>query len=298
MTFFRNFLVFAVIGLVTVAVAYGIGLWRLAPDRSVVDFLDIGQGDAIVVRQGKTEVLIDGGPDRSVLSQLGRVMPFSDRKIELVVATHPHDDHIVGLLDVFGRYGIGELVIPRALSGESAYRPLLERAERFGVPVRTVTSGDRFILGNAALTVLWPGDDCLDRLAGLEFESGEHDPVNVCSLVFRYDHCDGNGCRRALLMADATGISEALMLEDGTLPSADLLKIGHHGSRFATTAPFLEIVRPKDAIIQVGEKNTFGHPGHGVLLRLRHVGAEIWRNDRNGPIRAVPEGKGFGVEER
>jgi len=293
--FTKKIIIFTITSFVLIGLVYTVSLFRISPDKSSIDFLDIGQGDAILVRQGWDEMLIDGGQDRSILAQLGKTRPFLDRKIEYVVGTHPHDDHVIGLLDIFGRYDIGEIILPRVLADGQGYIKLLEKAKKFNVPVMLVSAGEQFIFGNMALTVLWPEDDCLDRLKVLDASHNEHDPYNTCSLVMRYDHCNENGCRRALLMADATSLSEELMMADGTITQADILKIGHHGSRFATTSEFLSVVKPKDSVIQVGEKNNFGHPNYGVLLRLKNISSKIWRNDLHGPIRAVPEGGGFRV---
>jgi competence protein ComEC len=220
-----------------------------------------------------------------------------DRKIEYVLATHPHDDHIKGLLPVMERYQIGQLIVPAALAKEPANQPLYDTAARNDIPVVQAKTGDRIDLGGATLTVLWPPADCLRQLQNHDFNVSEHDPVNICSLVTRLDYCDQNGCRRALLMADATSESEAIMAEQNLVTQADILKIGHHGSRFASTAAFIRAVKPKEAIIQVG-KNTFGHPNLGVLLRLKAVGAKIWRTDEKGDIRALPGKKGFTIKTR
>ena len=201
-------------------------------------------------------------------------------------------------MDVLERYQVGSLILPKALVSDVDFNDLLALAEVKNIPLRLVTPGDRIVISDSSvLTVLWPPDDCQEQLAALDFNHGEHDPSNICSLVMQYDYCEAQGCITALLMADATGLSEEIMIKQGTVSSATLLKIGHHGSRFATTAEFLKLVQPQNAIIQVG-KNRFGHPDYGVILRLRAIGATVWRNDKDGAVRAVPEGGRFNVFSR
>ena len=283
--------------LAVILVLCGLYIFSSSTNGPIIDFLDVGQGDAILIRQGSQEMLIDGGQNRSVLAQLGQTMPFLDRRLEYVVVTHPHDDHTKGLIDILERYQVGSLILPKALFPDRGFDVLLDLAEVNDISVQLVTAGDIFSVSDSVLTVLWPADDCKEQVAALEFDNGEHDPTNICSLVMQYEYCDGEDCSRALLMADATGLSEEIMIKQGLITPASILKIGHHGSRFGTTSDFLRLVRPTDAVIQVGHNN-FGHPDYGVILRLQASKAKVWRNDKNGGIRALPENGGFDVWSR
>lgn len=258
-----------------------------------VDFFDIGQGDSILIQRGSRQVLLDGGPDRLVLTRLGRTLPFSDRFLETVVCTHPHDDHTVGLESVLERYQVGRLVIPAAQTDHEGWSRLLAVAERRQVPVETVVAGDRFDWGpSLRATVLWPPADCPEIVRG---QDGHHDVSNSCSLVLRLEGKAGARPWRMLLMGDATTVSEAWLLARQAVGPVDLLKVGHHGSRYSSSSQFLKTVQPAHAVVCVGEKNRFGHPDLGVLLRLSSVGSAVWRTDHDSGIRAVPTADGLRV---
>lgn len=253
---------------------------RLAfPDpRLSVTVFDVGQGDAILVQCGRRQLLVDGGPDAMVLSNLGRAMPFFDRDIDAVVLTHPHADHFIGLVSVLSRYRVRRLLVSR-MEGEAPEFAAFERAaSRAGLAPVRLRAGDAIAIGDCgAADVLWPEDD---------LTAAAKDP-NAASVVLRLRPAAPAGPGGAvLLMGDATADVERRLLARGADVRADVLKVGHHGSRFSTTPEFLQAVRPKAAAVSVG-KNSYGHPAWVTLRRLESAGAAVFRTDRGGDIRFV-----------
>lgn len=244
-----------------------------------VSVLDVGQGDSILIQSGSEQVLIDGGPDATVLSKLGRLMPFGDRTIEYAVVTHAHADHITGIRAVAARYHIAHLVIssedrlPGALDSLSPYVGAdteIIRAKR----------GMMFRLGDAAtFAVLWP-DKWNDKRAFAD--------ENDSSVVLGMRATEGTARDMrwdALFMGDATMRVEAVLAKRIPL-RATFLKVGHHGSAYSSSADFLALVSPANAAISVGAKNRYGHPAPSTVTRLNDSGTHLWRTDLDGDVSA------------
>lgn len=232
-----------------------------------VTFFDVGQGDAVHVRDGDVDVVVDGGPALGFVGQLRGDVPPTDRTLEFVVATHPDADHIAGLRSLIGPFRIERILEPD-VAGRS------QTAERFRaaiaeahVPVQHAERGQTFTLPHGALTVLWP-PPALDRPA-----SNDH------SIVLRL--AVGHTC--VLFTGDATDWVEGQLLADDL--RCGILKVGHHGSGSSTTDAWLDAVQPSDAVISVGARNRYGHPAPSVVSRLQRRGIRIWRTDRRGTIR-------------
>lgn len=247
-----------------------------------IDFLDVGQGDAILVRHGRMQILIDGGPDRGVLAKAGRLMPFFDRTIEHVVLTHPHADHVAGLSAVLENYHVRTVWTNGDETDSPVFAAFKEALRRSGAAASVVHAGEHACLGGICLSVVWPPPAAAAR-AGLS--------ANDASLVLLIDRDGGEdfgdgGRSAALLMGDASAPAEASLLETGTPLSSAVLKVGHHGSRQASSAAFLAAVSPEQAVIEVG-RNSFGHPSSAVLGRLKRFGIEAWRTDLDGDIRLI-----------
>ena len=232
-----------------------------APDGKLhVTFLDVGQGDAtLIVTPSGRQVLVDGGPDpRLVTRGLGARLPFYDRSLDVVALTHPHGDHLNGLLEVLDRYDV-DLFLHRSADYPTAEYARWEQAlaDRDGRSrVLEAHRGYRIDLGDGVvLDVLHPGPVTLD---------GE---TNNNSLVLRLSY----GEVVFLLTGDVETPVESALLARGAPLDATVLKVGHHGSDSSTSAAFLEAVSPSLAVISVGEDNRFGHPDAAVLARLRAV---------------------------
>lgn len=229
-------------------------------DNPRVTFLDVGQGDAILIRDRTRTILVDGGAD-------GRIVPLladrGIRRIDAAVLTHAHPDHCGGLLSVLQQFEVGKLLVsPHRFRGDCATR-LLDTE----TPVHLIRDGDRLTIGTI---------DMQAYVAG----SFRRSPENNASVVLRVDA----GGRRVLLTGDVEAEAEiALALGEVDL-RADVLKVAHHGSRSSTTPRFLDAVQPRLAVISCGRRNLFGHPHPSVLEELDGRRIRTWRTDRSGSI--------------
>jgi competence protein ComEC len=265
-----------------VVVAWG----ALAPaeTRLRVTMLDVGQGDAILIETAAGHlILVDGGPSGARLTQaLGRELAPSQRRIDLMVLTHGHDDHTTGLIEVLERYEVGQ-VLEGPLPGQTgAYRSWRSEVERRAIPVRIAEAGDWVDLGRGVrLEVLGPPSPLIQ---------GSRDDPNNNSVVLRlvYDNVS------FLLTGDAEVAGEATLLDSPAQLSSSVLKVGHHGSDGSTTPLFLEAVEPALALISAGAVNNFGHPSPTTRLRL--AGIPHLRTDENGSVRLSTDGRGLWIE--
>jgi competence protein ComEC len=206
-----------------------------------------------------------------VLSRLGRVMPFSDRTIELMVITHPHADHVSGLVEVLKRFRVEKVLVSNVAYPTATYGAFLEQLEQSGAEVIVPRLGQRIILDEkVSMDVLFP-------FVG-EFAPTPKD-VNDVSTVLRLSM----GQSRVLFTGDAGKGIEALLLAAGLPLEAELLKVGHHGSRHSSGEDFVRAVAPRYAVIEVGE-NSYGHPHEDVLEIFERQDAEILRTDEEGQI--------------
>lgn len=238
-----------------------------------VVFLNVGQGDAILVSQGNTQLLIDGGRDgKTLLAELGKYVPFWDRTIELVMVTHPDQDHIGGLAQLAKTYRIETVLETQKKSTSQAYKhweELLGNKKvskieaKKGVVVRMPKGGE--------LEILHP----LKSVS--ETDGGDS---NANSVVARLSY----GGNEFLFTGDLPIEAEGGLMQSGQNLRADFLKVSHHGSKYATSDEFLEVVKPQAAIISVGKNNSYGHPNEEVLQRLRKRAVEILRTDERGDI--------------
>ncbi len=245
-----------------------------------VSFLDVGQGDAIFIEAPNgAQLLLDGGPNWNVLRELGRLMPFYDRSIDIVLASHADQDHIGGLPDVLSRFSVGSVVEGGTLAATAAYGALgrdisLEKATH---PI--LHAGDRIVLDKkrgVVMDILFP-----DRDAS-EFDT------NVGSIVARLSY--GDTC--FILTGDSpVAIEKYLVQKYGKAIDCDVLKVGHHGSDTSSSPEFILAVSPKYAVISVGKDNKYGHPKASVLKTLSTSGAEILRTDERGTITFQTDGK-------
>jgi competence protein ComEC len=236
--------------------------------------LDVGQGDAILVEsQSGGRMLVDGGPDpdRLLLELDARVPPW-DRRIDLVVLTHPHEDHVAGLVRVLERYRVGRVFEP-GMHGQSPGWDAWDQGLRHGPPRATLAVGARLRLDEVTLTVLWPE-------TGVPVEPASTGRgTNDTSIILLGE---ANG-RRFLLTGDAEDDVDPRLIARG-LPRIDVLKVAHHGSATATSAALLDAARPGLALVSVGADNDYGHPAPSTLARLRDIGARVYRTDLHGTV--------------
>ena len=220
-------------------------------------FFDVGQGDAILIQQDDFQILVDGGPDDRILYELAKKMPKNDKTIEVVVLTHPHEDHIRGLMNVLEGYVVERLLLNRVESENKAYRYMLENYEEI---LMEVVKGDTVQYKDILATVLFPFDEEREVYANLNNES-------VVLLVEVYDY-------RVLLMGDGEVELEQRLLENLEIENIHILKAGHHCSKTSSSEMFLRKVNPTTAICSCGRGNRFGHPHYETLQKFEMLNVQ------------------------
>ena len=247
--------------------------------------LNVGQGDALYIESPSgVRVLLDGGPDASVLQELSKVMPFSARTLDAVIESHPDADHIVGLVDVVERYDVGSIIEPGIYKTSATAVALEQDVIDHGLKRYIARRGMVVDLGSGAiLQVLYPNDAAI----GMS-RKNDNDGVIVARLVY--------GKTSILLTADAPfGVENKLIAmeqNDGVSElSSDILKVGHHGSKASTGADFLADVHPSLALISVGAENKYGHPTPETLNALATANVPVLRTDKDGAIVLRSNGK-------
>ena len=257
------------------------------PDGKLhIAFLDVGQGDATFIQTPSgRQILIDGGQYPSILQdQLGRQMPFWDREIDLVIATHPDADHVSALADLFGRYRIPTLMTNGQGLGESPiYDAVLQAAEAHGAEIRRAAAGEMIEIGDGArLEILHPGST-------LNEENRNENSVSMRLVYGNFSY---------LFTGDAEKEAEQAMLDSGRPLNAIVFKAGHHGSNSSSSAPFLQAARPQIIIVSAGKDNKFGHPRPEMLQRAADVGAAVLRTDELGTIEVTTDGRAMWWQAR
>lgn len=243
-----------------------------------VYFLDVGQGDAIFIEApGGGQMLIDGGPDGAVLRELGKVMPYYDRTIDVVLATHPDKDHIAGLIPVIERYDV-DYIVDTGATSDTSYSAAYQ-AVSASEPANYVRARRGMVIdlgGGAYFEVLFPDRE----LPGLS-------DANTGSIVGILHF----GANAFMLSGDSPrSIEEYLVSLDGAHLQSDVLKAGHHGSRTSSSEAFIQAVHPAFAIISAGKDNTYGHPHAEVIERLEAAEAETVSTIDKGTITFVADG--------
>lgn len=245
--------------------------------------LDIGQGDSIYARdKDGNDIIVDGGPNQKVLTNLGELMPFYDKKIELVVISHPHADHITGLIEVLKRYEIEKILLTDAVATTKEYEEMLEIIKSKQITTSLVKIGDSFKLSNELnIEILWPNDS---------FQNKKIENLNNTSIVAKLNYNKVS----FLLMGDAeTDVQKTLIKEIPDKLKSDILKVSHQGSKDSSNIDFIKIVNPELGIISVGLNNMYGHPHKKTLEVLENNQIKILRTDQNGRIEIVSDGINF-----
>lgn len=244
-----------------------------------VVFLDVGQGDAILIKTPyEQNILIDGGPDNAILSQLGRNLAFFDKEIDLMILSHPHSDHVTGLVEVLKRYNVEKILMTGVNHTAPDYIAFLEQIDQQKIEVEFANSQKDIILGeDLVFKLLYPWEDLTQK---------EVDNLNNTSIVGKLIYKNNS----FLLTGDAEIEIEQELVNSGADLSADVLKAGHHGSKTATTQEFLDKVKPQYVVIQSGKGNKFGHPHLRTLNTLEKNNIKVLRNDQLGAINFVSDG--------
>ncbi len=261
-----------------------------AADALRLTFLDVGQGDAALIRTPDGhDVLIDAGPDDAVLAGLSRARPWWDRTIETMIVTHLDADHYMGLFGILEKYEVGEVRWNGAAPTTDTARRLVDEIGRRGIPQRVFLAGERIELGSGRyLEAIYPFEDVRGRIppkAKKDASGGTNDWSVVTRLV-----CGGDV---ALMTGDISSAVEARLVASGTSVAATVLKVAHHGSAHSSSEAFLDAVRPEEAVISSGAGNRYGHPTVRVLKALETRNIAVRRTDREGDVSYVCDGGGL-----
>lgn len=272
---YQRHLFFLLVAILFFLIPLSAQLSRLREDELRVWFFDVGQGDAMMITtpHGK-QILIDGGPDQTILQKLPSVMWPWDKTIEAMFISHPDSDHITGLVSVLERYQVQVIYETGVRGGTSVIREFEQAIENEQAAHVIVREGDTFEIDGVTIDVLWPSEQAIKN---------EKDRNNT-SVVMRVSY----GETEILFTGDAEEeVEDDFAKQAGDV---DVLKAGHHGSRTSTSAKLLATVRPEIGIISAGEENRYGHPHPIVLHRLKEIGAQIWRTDQDGDIVLFSDG--------
>ncbi len=260
--------------------------WMLneLPDGKIhVDFLDVGQGDAVFIKSSYGHnVLIDGGPRSDVLVELNRRIPFFMKEIDLMVLTHPHSDHLDGLIKVLERYKVENVLITGVEYKNSYYKEFLkdiaEKAGQNSLKIHFAEANFDFVVGDIYFDTIYP----IKSIVGKNFKN-----INNSSIGFLIKFSDKNAeIHRVLLNGDNERGTEEEIIKNYSDNYADIeiFKASHHASKTANTIGFLEKFRPKNVVISCGEGNGFGHPHQESLLNFQKIGATVFRTDLSGTV--------------
>ena len=229
-------------------------------------YIDVGQGDSIFIELPNKEcMLIDAGERDYGKKVTQYIKQLGYNKIDYLVATHPHTDHIGGMREVVNNFDIGYIYMPKVTANTSNYINLLKSIDNKGLKIKTAKAGVDIINNDDyKISIIAPNSD-------------KYDDLNNYSAVIKLTYKNIN----YLYMADAEKLSEEEIKTD---VKADIIKVGHHGSLSSSSLAFIKKVKPSYAIIQVGHDNSYGHPNKNILNRYDVIGAKVYRTDLNGNI--------------
>lgn len=269
----RNKLVLIIFsGLILTGFFIWLAIFETWPTSKIkISFFDVGQGSAIfLAAQNGNQVLVDGGPSDAILAKLGENLPLFDKKIELLILTHPDSDHLNGLIEVLKKYEVGAVLESGIDNNSSNYLFWHKLLKENNVPVYFAYLGQTIkIADGLQIKILAP----LVKIAGWSFES-----TNNTSIAGKIIY----GRNSLIFTGDAEKAEETQLIFSGLNLKAQILSVGHHGSKNSSSDDFLAAVGARTAVIQVGKNNRYGHPSQEALERLKN--SEIWRTDLSGDI--------------
>lgn len=233
-------------------------------------FLDVGQADSILIQNGDANMLIDAGNNEDGKKLVSYFQSLGIESFQYVIGTHAHEDHIGGMDDIIDNFNIDTFYMPNAITTTATFESVLDSLEAKNIAFQTPSIDSIFKLGNATIDVLYVGTDDSD--------------LNNTSIVLKLTY----GNTSVLFMGDAEKEVETIIEKKDI--SADVLKVGHHGSNTSSSKTFLEKVNPSYAIISVGTGNSYGHPSNTTIQNLENQNIQIYRTDENGTIIMTSDG--------
>lgn len=238
-----------------------------------VNFIDVGQADSILIQQGNENMLIDSGNNDDENTLKNYLANLGVKELKYAIATHPHEDHIGSMDYIMNSLKVGQIYAPKVTTTTKTYENLVNAVKNKGMQFEVPSVGETFYVGQAKCTIFAPN-------------SNTYDDLNNYSIVVKVEF----GNNSFLFTCDAEETPEKEMLSNGLNLKADVLKVGHHGSRSSSSDAFLNEVNPKYAVISVGKDNDYGHPNSETLNRLSNRGIVVYRTDLNGTVVATSDG--------
>lgn len=248
---------------------------KTTKDNLEVHVIDVGQGDSILIKDGNEAMLIDGGRRSSSETVVNYLKEQGVKDLKYVIGTHPHEDHIGGLIAVLDSFKVENILLPNVINNTIAFEDLLDSIERNDLKITKPSISEKLNVGESELITLAPNSE-------------KYSLTNNYSIVLKLNH----GENSFLFTGDAEKTSEKEMFESNKrLLKADVLKVGHHGSKTSSSEKFLDQVKPKYAIISVGNKNSYGHPDKETLAKYYERNVGVYRTDLDGTVVVISDGK-------
>lgn len=241
-----------------------------------VSFIDVGQADSVLIRNGNYNMLIDAGNNEDGEKLVNYFKSLGIEEFTYVFATHPHEDHIGGMDDIINNFKIDNYYMPNKLSTTKTFMDVLDALDGHNLKYMVPNKGDTLKLGDANIKVIYPGDDKSN--------------INDSSIVLKITY----GKTSFLLTGDATSNVERKIYNEDI--KSDVLKVAHHGSSYSSTDVFLYKVKPYYAVISVGKNNIYNHPSNKTLEKLNKSNIKVYRTDLDGTIVFISDGDNLSVK--
>ena len=251
---------------------------KINPNNLVIHFVDVGQGDCILIGQNNEYVLIDAGNNEDGQLLVEYFKELGVKKFKYVIGTHAHEDHIGGIDNIINNFELDKFYMPDVITTTKTFEDVLEALLKKQKAFDTPKIGDKFKLNDLEFEVLYLGTDKSD--------------LNDTSIVLKLTYKNTT----YLFMGDATSKVEKILINEGKDLSSDVLKVGHHGSQYSSTATFLKKVNPSYAVIQVGQDNEYDHPKQVTLDKLNKLNTLTYRTDEQGTIILTSDGENITFE--
>ena len=247
-----------------------------AKENFSVSFIDVGQADSVLIRNGNYNMLIDAGNNEDGEKLVNYFKSLGIEEFTYVFATHPHEDHIGGMDDIINNFKIDNYYMSNKLSTTKTFMDVLDALDGRNLKYTVPNKGDTLKLGDANIKVIYPGDDKSN--------------INDSSIVLKITY----GKNSFLLTGDATSNVERKIYNEDI--KSDVLKVAHHGSSYSSTDVFLDKVKPYYAVISVGKNNIYNHPSNKTLEKLNKRNIKVYRTDLDGTIVFISDGDNLSVK--
>ncbi len=250
-------------------------------NKMIVHYIDVGQGDCILIQVNNKNLLIDSGPSSNRKDLLDYLENLNIKKLDYIIATHPHEDHIGNMDTIIKRYNIGSFYSPKVITSSNTFESMISALVDKNLKISVLKKGVKGIdLGkNVEIQVFSP------------LENISSDNLNDYSPIIKITFVNNS----FLFTGDAEVSTENIVLSQNNNLNCDILKVGHHGSSTSTSEDFLISANPSVAIISVGKNNTYGHPTPETLSLLNSYNIKTLRTDINGTIIAISDGKNINI---